>query len=210
MPETEESLRERALAAWQERKQEMAVEAERRETEQKLRAVKVATQWAVMVLNDDGLFLPEPQVLNAARRFGIEATDPRHLHDQMWTVDISAQNMTFRWSSSESSIGATKRFELVGECPDCGSEVTFGYRIANLYTFGVALDEQLNDPKGMHRCAEATDVDDSGEPMVPLYREKSQDPADVLLDALQGYIHAAVRAAVDGYPSHGGPGEEPF
>lgn len=196
MPETEESLRDRALAAWRERKQEMAVEAERRETEQKLRALRSATAWTVMVLADDGEFRSDGEVGGAAKILGVEASEPQLVGTRWWTLDLSVGHMTFRWTSIESGM-ATGRFELVGECPDCGADVLFGYRIANLTALGTALDEQMHNAKAMHLCP--ADRDDNGEPMVGGFAEsESKDPADVLLDALQTYIHASIEAAITG------------
>jgi hypothetical protein len=202
MTETEESIRDRALAAWRERKQEMAVEAERRETESKLCVLRSATAWAVTVLDDGNDIRSAQEVDGAAAILGIEATEPRRLCDQMWTVDLTVGHMTFRWTSSDVSIGTTRSFELIGECPDCGAEVPFGFRIANLTQLGTALDEQEHNPKALHCCPAPVDLDDNGEPMKHVdYR----DPADVLLDAIQTYIHAAVNAAVENLTS-----EEPF
>ena len=197
MPETEESLRERALSAWWERRREMEVEAAQRMAEQKLRALQAATAWTVMVLADDGEIRSTQETADAAKRLGIEATEPRCVYLQ-WTCDITVDHMTFRWTSAETSPMTTKRFELVSECPDCGDEVVFGYGIANLTQLGTALDEQMHNPKAMHRCVGPNGLDDDGEPMeAPVSGEKHQDPADVLLDAIQGYVHAVVRAALE-------------
>ena len=242
MVETTESLRERALAAWQERKQELAVEAERRDTEQKLRVVRAATAWALRAISDRLMVDPnDPTLPDLARQHGIEAHDPRELFPGAWTVDIVVDNITLRHTGGGSIY--EDRFELVAECPDCGGEVIFGHRIASLMALGIALDEQMHNPKQGHTCPDAcpatgaphvyeadydeahgrytacveckaspakVDRDDHGEPMVefaPTMVNHDVDPAHVLMDALQGYIHAAVDARalavlVSSDPSH--------
>ena len=237
MVETTESLRERALAAWRERKQEMAVEAERRETEQKLRVVRSATSWALRALDSPVDALDVQVQAEAARLAGIEAYDPRPLFPGVWTVDLVVDHITLRWTGGSIY---EDRFELVAECPDCGGDVLFGHRIRNLTALGIALDEQMTNPKGMHRCPNACpatgaphvyeadydetvgrytacveckasppDLNDDGEPMpefAPTIVNHDVDPAHVLLNALQGYIHAAVNHAVR---DHGRPMPEP-
>lgn len=169
----------------------MQAGAERRRAEKALTVVREATWNTLRVVNDGGTEETDrhPADLSEfARWFQVTATEPVN-HGWGWTVDVTVDHVTFRYTRPD--YGQT-RFELLAECPDCGEDVLFGHRLVNLTDLGIALDEQAKNPKGMHRCAD--DRDDDGEPMVPADDAVADlDPAHVLLDALQGYIHAAVR-----------------
>lgn len=203
MPETEASLRDRALAAWHERHQEMQVEKERRTAAAALRALREGTRLVLSVLADGtapGEFT-EADIAICAEQAGLAAADPVETADG-WQVDFLVDHVRLRYT-----LGYETRLEVVGECPDCGGDTIFGYQIKTLTGLGIALDEQMKNPKGMHRCPPADDLNDDPLPEVtPIPDHRDVDPAHVLLDALQSYIHAAVDYAVR---NHGRPMPEP-
>lgn len=167
----------------------MQVEAERQRAEKALKVIQEATWNALRVIHDGGAIDFDSRLPDLARMYQITATEPVN-HGWGWTVDVTVDHITFRYTRPDYG---EIRFELLAECPDCGEDVLFGYRINSLAALGIALDEQAKNPKGMHRCAE--DEDDDGEPVGVAvdFSVADMDPAHVLLDALQGYIHAAVR-----------------
>lgn len=183
------SVRERALAAWQERSQEMAVEAERRRLERSVRLLETGMHGVLRVLEDTEGSAGRPVAQRAAEA-GIEVVDyyGRSEADSYaadpW-VRFRVDGIDLRYTSR------VHRVNVVEDCGRCGGMIDRG-SVGNLAEIGRAVSEDA-----CHRCPDPEPVWE-GDLTVSAAMSKSDDPALVLLDALQGYIHSAVEGAVRG------------
>ncbi len=179
MDESGSSLRERALAAWQERQQEMGVEAEKRRLERSLRLVTSGTHAVLRAIGAPESADP-PHGINAGEVFLGETGGG--------SVTFTVEGISLRWAW----IDGVGRLELETDCPRCEGIVLSGYNITNPTALGQAL---ADSERAFHDCPKPEPVWEgmltvSGDPF-------GGDPAITLLDALQGYIDSVVRAAVE-------------
>lgn len=185
-------IRDRALAAAHEREQEMNVEAERRATERKARVLDAGTHRVVAALTDDAA-LDRATVRAVAERLGIAVRGDVDLSDTgRATVTFEVDGMTLVYTEASDS----RTLRLVGPCDKCGEDLTYGISITGLVSLGLALaDQEAGLASFGHECPDESVWE--GNLTLSAALATSCDPALVLLDALQSYIHAAVAAAMD-------------
>lgn len=236
--EQTDTLREQALAAWEQRQQEITVNEERRRTEQTVRLIAGGTRAVLRALSEDGRMPDGGETLyERAGDAGVGVVGHSISETGFATATFSVDGIVLKWIVD--GVIGKGRLVLVAECPDCGGDVEFGHDIIDIYKLGAALDDQRRDPKMLHSCPHGVCPatggphqyeEDSDEPngryvacveckaspskedsawegyltLAPAMA-KADDPAFVLLGALQGYIHAAVDAAVKAKTP-----EEPF
>lgn len=192
------TLREQALAAWEQRQQEITVNAERQRAERAVRLIDGGTRAVLRALSDDGRVpVGDLNALATERRIGVLS---HYIGETGFaTATFAVDGIALRWIV-DGDFGSG-RLVLMAACPDCGNDVEFSHNIIDLYGLGQALADQRENPKMMHTCPRPEDEEPEpeweGNMTLAVAMAKTDDPALVLLDALQGYIHAAVTAAVD-------------
>lgn len=181
----QQTLADRARAAWREAEQEQRVEAERRKMERLLALVKDAKE-AVERLYD-------PVTYGTPR---ITAGEPYVGDGYYGAVTLYVDDLALHYSVDEDG---TRRLRLRSDCLGCGGMVLFtgGFvSISSVTGLGAAMAERDRNPRGDHVCPDGNVWE--GNMTLGAAMAKTDDPALVLLDAMQGYVHAAVEAAIEG------------